>query len=226
MKLIGVLSGPGEIAKRLKLTEIKSKFDPDSITVVDLRVQGPEELTGLIQSTSLFESSQRLIVVENTPESLDLTTLPTNNSGLTLVCLAANPKSDRPLIKSATKLGAKRLEFAEEKELTAFPFVDGLLERSPQAFTELSKLLATYGGIYTLSMIYYGLRRNLLPPPASSFIKEKVARQKKGWEPTDWQTLYLQTLQTEFKIKSGLISEELGLSSLVSEFVSHSPGKR
>lgn len=219
MKVV-VLTGPGIIAKRDYLLKIKQKFTHETITVIDLKSDTLEKLSSSLVSLSLFSSSnKRLVIIENAPESLELDKYESSDPDLGIVLLVDHLKATSKLAVSLKKLNATITPFEGEKELSAFPFVDALLEgKFPTAFIELDKLLKEYGGIYILSMIFYGLRRNLLPLPPSSFMKNKILTQKKNFKDSDWAKLYKITLETDWKLKTGQLSEELGLGLLLERF--------
>lgn len=214
---IFLLYGPGEVAKRSHLIKIKHQFDPVSISVLDL--QRPVELDNLLLSTPLF-SDQRLIVVENTQASFNLEDLDrlSSNTSSTIVFISSALNPNSKLLISCQKLGGKIICFEGEKELLAFPYLDSLIEQKKEAFLELEKLRVEYGGMYIISMVYYLLRRNLLPLPAGSFIKQKIRRQKEKFSANNWQTFYKQTLETEYRIKIGVLDERLGLTQLTDFF--------
>ena len=216
--IIVVLHGAGEVSKRLYLSRLKAKYDAQSIEVVDFKQSSLQALNTLINSGSLF-SDKRLIVVENTPDSFNLGELTTGDDSVNLVLVAASPDSSKPLLKSAAEKKVVIMPFEGEKETSAFPFLDALLEGKKSAFVELEKLREEYGWVYVLTMIYYALRRNLLPLPSSGFMQKKVIAQKSRFEDKIWPKLYEKTLQTEYAIKSGLLYERLGLTKLVHFFM-------
>src|SRR3989338_244606 len=216
-----VLYGPVLVSKRDQLLKIKSSFEEDVVYSVDIKIDGVEKLQQLIQSAPLFASSSRLIVAENLPDNLDLEILPQGEESLTVLLVADSPRVDSKIISSAKKIKANITQFEAEKEITAFPFIDSLLEGKKEAFVELEKLLQNYGGVRKLSMIFYGLRRNLLPAPASPFMRKKVGDQKKRFQDCDWQRLYRIVLDTESDIKSGKTDEKLGLFRLTERFITN-----
>ncbi len=219
MRII-LLYGAGEVSKRDALIKIKSKFDGDSIFTVDLKKESEKDLLDMISSTPLFVTD-RLIVVENAPTSLDISKLPQSESS-TLVLVAGSLIATSILLKTVKAASGQVTPFEGEKEVNAFNFLDALIEgRKQVAFLELDKLLKEHGGIYVLSMIYYLLRRNLLPLPKSDFMARKIQGQGsrvKGLG-VDWSELYRKTLETEYKIKSGLIDEVMGLTTLTQSFM-------
>lgn len=178
----------------------------------------PQDTQSVLLRSSSFEDGERLVVVENVPDKMDLEAFKKTAGEVTLVLLAAHPTSTAPILQTAKKLGAKIYSFEGEKELTAFPFLDNLIEGKKEVFLELDKLLLGYGGMYTLTMIYYLLRRNILPLPSSDFMKKKIQKQKQEFSLKDFEKFYQKTLETEFKIKSGLTDEKNALTSLVRQF--------
>lgn len=219
MKIV-ILHGPGEVRKRAEALRIKKQYPPDNISQLDLKVASPANLEVQLTSSPLFVTGEGLLVVENVPDKLDLQEFKSSDDNLTLLLLAGTPRADSLLLQSAKKMGAKIYLFEGEKELTAFPFLDSLLEGNKRAFVELEKLLSEYGAMYILAMIYYGLRRNLLPLPPSLFLKKKIVQQKQRYQEGDWAKLYYLTLQTEFAIKEGFAPERIGLTGLVEAIIS------
>lgn len=219
MKII-VLYGPGEVGKRTEALKIRKQFSPEDITVVDSKQSSQDSVQNILQSTQLFSVGKRLVVYDNVSEKLDLSHLTSGEETLTLLILAASLRNDSMLLQSAKKVKAALMQFEGEREVSAFPFLDALIEKKKTCFLELEKLLDEYGGIYVLSMIFYLLRRNILPLPPSPFAQKKIMQQKKGYSFTDWKRLYQLTLETEFKIKSGLINERVGLTGLALSFTS------
>lgn len=211
MELI-LFYGPGEISKRNESLRLRKSFG-DSVKIIDTKHNDLTSLEMELVSHSLFETGPRLVVVENAPDSLDLEKLK-GDENITLLLLSGNLKSDAVLLKSAIKLKAKIIPFEGEKEISAFAFLDALIEGKKQAFVELDKLLDGYGGMYVLTMTYYLLRRNFLPQ-ASSFMQNKVKSQKQRYTEEDWSKLYKLILQSEFAIKNGSGSEQLILTNLV-----------
>lgn len=216
MKTI-LLLGPGEIGKRNEALRLRRGFG-DAVKTIDLKQSSAADLGMELVSNFLFEVGPRLVVAENIPDSLDLEKLK-GDEAVNLLLLAGNPKSDSTLFKSAQKIKAKIASFEGEKELSAFPFLDALIEGKKTAFVELKKLLEDYSGVYVLTMIYYLLRRNFLPQ-SSSFMQGKVKSQKQRFNDGDWSKLYRLGLEADAALKSGLGSEEIILTNLVQAIVS------
>ncbi len=218
MNLI-VLYGPGEVSKRAALAKIKKEYTPDSMIILDLKVKNKADLEVALASTSLFDGGKRLVVAENAGDTLSLKNIKLNDQNLTLVVVAGSLKTVSVLLSDAKSLQAKIYLFEGEKEISAFPFLDALVEGKSAAYVELNKLLGQYGGMYVYSMIYYLLRRNILPLPQSDFAKKKIIQQKQKYKEEDFIKFYKLTLESEFSIKKGILPENLALTKLVTDFI-------
>lgn len=217
MKVL-VFSGLGEIQKKSAIIKVKRQFPEEAVTYLDLKHATNDDLELALASNSLFNIGSRLVIVQNAPDNLDLERLQYSNSDLTMLVVPVSSKPATTLISSAKKIGAKVLMFEGEKELSAFPFLDSLIEQKTQALVELDKLLVEYGGMYVLSMIYYLLRRNFLPLPSSMFARKKIEQQRRRYQLVDWLKFYQITLTIDYAIKKGVMSEKLGLIYLVQQF--------
>jgi len=213
-----VLHGPGEVGKRTEALRIRKQFPTDMTVLVDLKQDSLEKLEWALTSVPMFGSGPRLVVSDNTPDKLDLSVLPLGADDLTFLLLSGPLKSASSLLQSAQKQKAKIFVFEGEKELSVFPFLDCLLDRKKEAFSQLEKLTSEYEWVYILTMVYYGLRRNILPLPASSYARGKIEVQKRKFKLEDFENLYKFTLDTEFSIKMGKIPPDIGLARLVQKF--------
>lgn len=218
MKII-LLYGPGEVGKRNYLLKIKKEFSPDQISHIDLKQDNLADLELKISSGFLFENGERVVIVENVPDTMDLEAVKKTTGKVTLVLLAVHPPPLALILQTAKKAGANIYSFEGDRELTAFPFLDNLIEGKKEAFLELEKLFLKYGAMYVLTMIYYLLRRNILPVPSSDFMRKKIQKQKQAFNLKDFEKFYQKTLETEFKIKNGLIDDKIALTFLVRNFI-------
>lgn len=218
MKII-ILCGPGEVNKRAEMLLIKQQFSENTISVYDLSINKLSDIDLALTSQSLFTESNKLIIIENTPDDVDLKKLVKKDNPATLLFLASNVKPLSKLLSNAREINAKIINFEAEKEVLAFPYLDSLVEGKKNVFGELQQLLNEYGGMYILSMIYYLLRRNLLPLPKSIFMQKKIIAQKQTFSEGDWSQLYRMTLKADFVIKSGNLPENIALTKLTQEFI-------
>lgn len=164
-----------------------------------------EILTNL-QSVSLFDTEERLIIVENPPE--DFTNYTLNPAPCTLIFWFDHEVSDKkPILQSVKKNNGQIAFFPEAKEISVFPFLDYLGNKDKRAYLEMDKLKK--GGLdsqYLITMIFYLLRSLVSANKnAPAFVKQKLARQKRNFSGNDLKDLYKYILETDFKIKSGLL---------------------
>lgn len=217
-----LLHGPGEIRKRDELLKIKDRFKAESIVTLEMQKSGEMQLKDVLRAVPLFDE-EKLVVAENIVAGLDLgKALPaklTENVNLVLVASSTLPASS-VILKEVQKRGGRAMNFEAEGETSVFPYLDSLIEGRAQAYVELEKLQAEYGSMYLLSMICYLLRRNFLPLPASGFMRVKVKSQKeKVKRMSKWADLYRYSLETEYKIKKGILDEKLGVWLLTDYFL-------
>lgn len=206
-----LLHGPAIVSSRKKLSEIKKKFEQDNIIVFEQGTDTGQILTNL-QSGSLF-GGERLVILENCPE--DFTPLTHTTNPLTLIFWFDHE------IDTKKYPNTEILFFPEGKEISVFPFLDYLGNKSNNAFLELDKLKKVgFASQYIITMILY-LLRNLVATPkgAKDFVKNKNARMRKNFSESELINTYQFVLNTDFKIKSGLIEEAQAEFLLVNLFL-------
>lgn len=216
--MIIVLHGGNLTTQRLKLTQIKTGFSPLETSELAGDQLTNTNLSDNFRSFSLF-SERRLIIIENPPASLKADQI-SDQENITVVLTFTKELTLNEQNKYSKQV--KILFFPQEKDLTAFPFVDALLEKKPTAFLELEKLFNRFGFQYVVTFIYFGLRKLILPSKtASSYVQKKIAKQKEFLNFAKINQLYQATLETEYKIKSGLLDEKIGLTILVNSFLTN-----
>lgn len=215
-----ILHGNGLIGQLNKLAQIKKNFNP----LATLEFSGKEidfEKMLVSLKTPQFFSEKRLVVLENFSETEDLKVLPTDDLDLTVVIrFSKSLLKSSQIFKSGNLIKAQFIEVSEIEGKNIFPFLDKLAEKNPQALSQLDNLLKDYGGQYLLTMIFYLLRRLILisktlPP----FVVKKLEKQKLNFSQNKVTDLYKLGLETDFKIKSGLMDEKLGLSLFVNQLL-------
>lgn len=210
-----LIYGGDLISSYNKLLEIKNKFNSLEITELDKKFLD-FNLEFLTQG--LF-SSNRLIILKEIDEDFNLKEIPKIDNLTVCLYLAKEISPVSPILKEAKSLSAKIYYFPKEREITPFLYLDLLAEKNPKAFEELEKLYSLYGGQYLFSMIYYLLRRNTQEPKQSIFAQQKISKQKLNFPLSRLNLLYRNTLETDFKIKQGLMEEKLGLFLLTEKFL-------
>mgnify|MGYP001606785064 CR=1 FL=1 len=214
MKLL-VLHGPAIQISRKKLTEIRQKFDPGNVVVFE-KSADIRDIQAALSTDSLF-SENRLVILENPPEDIDLA-LSTYHLSLILWF-------DHEI---KTKYPGEIHFFPEAKEVSVFPFLDLLGNRDKKAFLELDKLKRAglpagrqgFDTQYFITMIFY-LLRNLVATPknAHDFVKKKNARMRANFSPEELIKLYKFIIETDFKIKKGLLETQQAEFLLVNKFL-------
>ncbi|MBI2595229.1 hypothetical protein HYW46_00650 [Candidatus Daviesbacteria bacterium] len=218
MNLI-IMHGSGLSALSHKLSAIKKGFDQISITELNCKDVGLGQVLAAIATPQLF-SDKRLVILEGFDPGFKLTGLP-EDENLTVV-LKSNKKltASSEILKSTASSKPQVILFEEKGETNIFPFLDMLAEKKGGAFGQLENYLEEWGGQYVLTMIFYMLRRLILPvkklPP---FIAKKIELQKKNFRLEKITFLYKEALETDFKIKNGLIGDKLGLTMLVEKII-------
>lgn len=215
MKVVA-LHGPAISASRKKLTEIKQKFDTNDVVTFE---KGSEisDILASLQTVSMFEEN-RLVVLENPPEDFTFESL-TNYDSLNLVIWYDHEIKNIP--KSAEVLSAQILFFPETREISVFPFLDKLGMKEKQAFVEMNKLKqAGYDTQYLITMIFY-LLRNLVATPKTSkdFVRNKNERMRRNFSPEELINLYKFVLETDFKMKNGLIETSQAEFLIINRFI-------
>lgn len=211
MKVV-LLHGPAINASRAKLSEIKNKFDPNNVIVFEKGADEKDVLAAM-QTISLF-GDDKLIIWENPPENF----FPT-----TSIILWFDHEIDAKKYLAPSEAEGPKAEvyfFPEAKEISVFPFLDALGQRDKKAFLELDKLKQEYDSQYLITMILY-LLRNLVATPkgAKDFVKNKMIRMRKNFSSDELISIYQFVLNTDFKIKSGLLDETRAQFLLVNKFI-------
>lgn len=213
-----LLHGPGKTGSRKKLIEIKEKFDSTNVVVFEEGSKVADIADNLV-ATSLF-TDERLVVLEN-PDDIDF--LPTTTHLLPTILLLwfDHELSDKSsTLKWVKENKGEILFFPESKEVSVFPFLNYLGNQDKRAFLEMDNLKkAGYDSQYLITMIFY-LLRNLVftPNSARDFVKKKNSKMRDNFSREELVNLYKFILETDFKIKSGLIDEAQAEFMLVKEF--------
>lgn len=223
MNLI-ILHGNGLSAISQKLSDIKKNFDPLEIQTLSGKEWDFEGVVIELSTPQLF-SDKRLVVLEDFDPpaggQMGLDKLPDDPDLTVVLKISKILTQNSVILKQAAALKAQIFQFSEKDETSIFPFLDNLAEKRTQAFLDLEKYLGEWGGQYVLTMIFYLLRRLIMKPKKlPEFVIRKIERQKKNFSLEEIKNLYKQTLETDFKIKSGLLEEKLGITLLVNKILS------
>ena len=214
--MLVLLHGPAIDASRQKLQQIKKDFKAENVIVFE-KGSDPQTILAYLMTPSLL-SEEKLIVLENPPEDLNLS-LVTSSSSL-LLWFDREVDEKKPALAWAKKVG-QVLYFPPEKEVSVFPFLDLLGSRDKKAYLELDKLKKSGADAqYLITMMLYQLRSLVVTKKdAKSFVKEKASQQRKNFTPEELVSLYKFVLETDFKIKSGLIDSSQAEFLIVNKFL-------
>lgn len=220
---VALLHGPAQISSRSKLLEIKKSFTPDEIVTFS-EGSNLQDILGAISTPSLLSINQ-LIILENPPEDLLLPLIPDSNPLTIILWFDHEVSVKKPILEIVKQIKGEILFFPAEKEASIFPLLDMLGNRDKKAFIELNKLQKTHEKFsdmqYLITMIFYLLRILLVTPESvAPFVRQKLDKQRKNFSKEELENLYHSTLETDFKIKSGLLDLKQAEFQLINEFTS------
>jgi DNA polymerase III delta subunit len=212
MKLI-LIHGSFQEPAFSKLAQIKKDFNPLSITESSGSVFN-------ISSPGLF-SEKRLIIVENPDLKVVEKVIDQTDSELTIVLKFSKLlEKSSPILKKALEIKAEVLTFTEVNQTSIFPLLDLLGNKSQNSFKEFEKNYSEFGAQYLLTMLAYFLRRMTQKEKSSSdFMRQKIESQKRNFPLNKIEELYREIIETDFKIKQGLLEEKLGLTMLIGKIL-------
>src|SRR3989344_3914596 len=206
------VQGPVVASSRKKLSEIKQKFS-DNVVVFE-KGSDPKVILAELQTVSIFEDN-RLVVVENPPvEFLENVLRITYHVSLVFWF-------DKEIDVKKIPQGFEVLFFPEAKEASIFPLLDLLGSKNPKAFVELEKTRPDGSDTqYLITMIFYLLRSLMVPPKnAPPFVKQKIAKQRANFTDGELVDLHKFVLESDYKIKMGLIEPQQAEFNIISKFV-------
>jgi DNA polymerase III delta subunit len=197
----------------------RTKYDQMAVSEFNGKNQSIDEAIIGIATADLFAES-RLIILENYHEKTDLSKIVTDDKTTVVIRYQKPLPATSILLKTAKLLQANIQEFSEADEISIFPFLDLLGEKKPLAYAQFEKVYSEYGGQYIFTMLYYFYRRMIVVPKKTpAFALQKLERQKQNFSLDKIKDLYRDTLETDYKIKSGLIDDHLGLTLIVEKIL-------
>lgn len=216
---IVLIHGNAVIAKLNKISAFKKDFDPLSISEFNGKSLSLLQVLPEISTGGLF-TEKRLVVLEDFENDLNLDIIPDDES-LTVILKFSKPlPANSKILKQANLKKITIFNLTEKDETSIFPFLDNLSEKKKTALKDLDPLLSELGGQYLLTMIFYMLRRLITTPKnLPPFVIKKIESQKRNFSIDKVIDLYKEGLETDLKIKSGLIDEKTGLTLLVNKII-------
>ncbi len=216
-----LLHGVAISASRAKLVQLKEKFDQNNIVVFE-KGSDPKDIIAAVMTPTLLSEDQ-LIILEN-PEDLDLDSSIINHQSSIIIWFDKELSEKSKILQFIKENKGEILYFPPEKELTIFPFLDLLAARDPKAYLELKNLQKTHEKFsdnqYLITMILYQLRNLIsLSKTAPPFVRQKLEKQRRNFTRDELVNLYKYVLETDFKIKSGLIENPQAEFLMVNKFI-------
>lgn len=217
MKLI-IIHGNALVSISSKITALKSKFDSLSIEQLSGKDKEWDHVAICALTPGLF-AEERLLILEDFDERVDLEKLPQNDDMTILFVFRKPLAATSQLLKQSASLHAEVISLSEKDETSIFPFLDLVAEKNPKALQELDDLISEYGGQYLLTMLFYLLRRSILPSKnLSSYMAGKIEKQKKNFPKERIEILYQTGLELDYKVKSGNLDEKMALTLFLNAF--------
>ncbi len=228
MKIILIHGSLQELVSK-KVSEIKNNFD----------LLGISESDGSnisLSSPSLFSEKRLLIlndpdmaVVENV---LEKNVLADKDPELTIILrFSKTLEKSSPILKKLTEVKTETFAFIDPHRENIFPLLDMIGNKQSlrsddlknnSAFRELEQNYDEFSGQYVLVMMGYFLRRMIAKPKSggSAFMAQKIEAQKRNFNREKIEQSYKDLIETDFKIKQGLLDEKMGVSMLLQKFLS------
>lgn len=211
-----LLHGPAISQSRLKLSELKKNFTLENTVTFEDPTSG--QIMETVPAVPLI-ANKRLYIFENPAEDLDLENVRADDD-LTVVFWFDHQLDEKKATFQFVKTSHGQIVFfPESKEITAFPFIDALGYKNKRAYLELQKLKEVgYEIQYIVTMIFYLLRSLTVDnQKAPSFVQKKTAKQRQNF--SDLPGLYRFVLETDYKIKKGLLEPDQAEFLLVNQFL-------
>ena len=214
MKLI-LIHGNLQTAVLNKLNQIKKDFDALSIT------ESSEMGSSFNFSSPGLFSEKRLIILENPDlKTVEKAALETDADLTIVIKFNKSLEKSSPIYKKLIADKVEAFVFDESNQTSIFPILDMLGTKNKNTLKEFEKNYPEFGGQYLLTMLAYFLRRMIQKPKSGSdFMRQKIESQKKNFDVEKIKLLYKEIIETDFKIKQGLIEEKLALTFLIQKII-------
>ncbi len=203
--MIYLLHGNDVVSSRKKLEELRSEYEPTSISVLAAKEIDYAQFPLLFSTMSMFDE-KRVVVVEEKPDpkQLDLNSISTSGVDL-IIWVGSVLRSNDALIGAITKAKGKVEVFEEKPDLSVFPFLDAVASRKRIiALREYMKLKAEGNDpIYLVTMLVWQFRQILVPEMANGFVKKKVESFKANFSFEELRKIYYLLLQMDVQLKTG-----------------------
>lgn len=215
---IYLIHGVGIGSSYDRLMQIKKDYSALEVKEIEGRDINKHQLLMELGGGQLF-TDRRLLIVNNLSLEVDLLELP-DDVNLTLVLYFNKTVSaGTKVYKSAEILKAHIINNTEREEVLIFPFLDKLAEGDESCLQDWERLYKQYGSQYVITMIFYLLRKFILAPKKMpSFALNRYNKQKEKFSLDRIKKLYIDLIEIDFKIKSGLIDERMAIFLYIEGF--------
>lgn len=215
--MIILIHGNALVSISQKISQLKKGYNPLSVSELSVKSLGWGQVILDLSNSSLFDE-KRLVILEQIDVSSEIDDLPDSPNLTVVLKFTKSLPSTSKILKSAILKKAQIILLSERDEVAIFPFLDGLAEKKTNVLQDLDEILVEAGGQYLLTMIFYMFRRLIVSPKSlPPFVFKKIENQKRNFPQDKITYFYKRGLETDFKIKSGLISEKLALTLLAQE---------
>jgi len=214
---ISIIHGSDKVAARKKLQQLADKYE--SLSVV--RASGGEItvdfLVNNLRGGDLFVT-QKLVVLENPDSEMDWGRLG-NAEEVELVLYFDKelPVTSR-FFKEEYFKKARIMGFEAPPDKSIFEWLDLVADKNPRVFEMLDRLQKEFGEQYLLTMLFYLLRRQVMP--SSGGMKSKLERQRQSFPIERIEELYKTAIEYDYQTKRGLIEGRTALFLVVERFMS------
>lgn len=217
---ITLLCGAGINSLLNKLSEIKGRYSTLEILELEGRDLDLNRLTLEVGSGGLF-SKRRLLIIRNLDAKINFESIAQDENLHLVLIFNKTFNSESGILKWVKGRGGEIFAFNEGDERSIFPFLDLLAMKDLRALVEFESLYQKFGGQYLLTMVFYLLRKYILPAKKMpDWVVKKQVSQRASFTPERINNLYRECLEADFKIKSGLMDEKIGLTLLLNKFYS------
>jgi|SRR3989344_168113 len=215
MRLL-LLHGSAILSSRQKLAELRHEFEINNIVVFE---KGSNPSVSDLTTPNLLGEDQ-LIILENPPEDFAVDSSFAADNLLLILWFDHEVSEKKVVLEWVKNTKGEVIFFPDAKEISIFPLLDLLGNRKKEAFLEVNKF-KDFDTQYFITMIFY-LLRNLVATPkgAKDFVRNKNAKMRINFSGGELKEIYKFILETDFKIKSGLLESSQAEFVLINKFTS------
>lgn len=215
-----IFHGDNNLVIANKIDEMRKSYPVDSIERVSLKNESFEQLLIKLNTASFF-SDQRLFIVDDCDEKkVDLSRINVDSHTTLVLIFTKELTGSSAVLKLAEEKHYRIFALSQPQDKRIFTFLDLIAEKNNKAFSMVDELVDDFGGVYILTMLVFLLRRLVLPiGKVPSFVEGKLKKQKGNFSAKNLTDLYKQTLQADYRFKTGKGDERTELLLLLQNFL-------